>query len=1119
MGWSVGGDDRGGVIGGGSVDLGWSGVVLFVETMVVASVGGRQATAGQSGRRRRMGRREDGSRRCTYDGYIKENGNSLPKTQTVKGVETVMQITSVEDKAQRRLEVKARSTLMIGIPNEHQLKFNSIKDAKSLLKAIEKRFGVWRNKPDLDSMSMDNLYNNLKVYKPEVKGESSSSTNTQNMAFMSSSSNNNTNSSNEAVNTTFGVTTAGTQPEDFRRTHEGSLILMGMRLLPLIKPRWNVTISIRGATLQENVEHQEHKTTGTWRAQEGMYLLKLLTPQLRCLVMDLEVMIRVTKLKKDLTMHLWYTPLQVLVLRELWKKLEIVQREKDGIQLTVEKLENASKSLNKLIISQIMDNYKKGLGYNAVPPPCTVETLNAKTSEDVPKVVKTDNGAPIIEDWKSNDEDESVSQPKIKKKIVKPSVTKGNPQMDLQEKRVIDSGCSRHMTENISYLTDYKEIDGGYVAFGGDPKGGKITSKANEVAERRNRTLIKAARTMLADSKLPTTFWAEAVSTACYVQNRVLVVKPHNKTPYALFHSRTPMLSFMTPFGCPITILITIDHLGKFDGKADEGFFVGYSLISKAFRAFNSRTRIVEETLHIRFSENTPNNVGSELNWLFDIDPLTKTMNYQPVFTGTQSNGNVGTKDNNNACQTRMEKEPGKDYILLPLWTVDPPFLQAPKSSQDAEFKPSNDVGKNVNEVPRQENECKDQEEKDSVNNTNRVKVVRSTVNDASNEVNAVGKKSSIELSDDLDMLELEDIDIYEDSNKYVFGIEADLNNLESTFQVSPIPTARIHKDHPLEQVIRDLHLAPQTRRIAIGTKWVFRNKLDERGIVIRNKARLVAQGYTQEEGINYDEVFAPVARIEAIRLLIAYASFKEFVVYQMDVKSAFLYGKIEEEVYVCQPPGFEDLDFTDKVYKLEKALYGLHQTPRAWYETLLTYLLDNGFQREKIDKNLFTRRHKGDILLMSYTGELTFFLGFQVTQKKEGIFISQDTYVAKILKKFGFSKVKTASTPMETQKPLFKDKDGEEVDIHIYRSLIGSLMHLTSSRPDIMFTVCACATYQVNPKVSHLHVVKRIFRYLKGQPKLGLWYPKDSPFDLMAYTDSDYAGASFDRQSTTGDC
>ncbi|GJZ72492.1 putative ribonuclease H-like domain-containing protein [Tanacetum coccineum] len=268
-----------------------------------------------------------------------------------------------------------------------------------------------------------------------------------------------------------------------------------------------------------------------------------------------------------------------------------------------------------------------------------------------------------------------------------------------------------------------------------------------------------------------------------------------------------------------------------------------------------------------------------------------------------------------------------------------------------------------------------------------------------------------------------------------------------------------------------------------------------------------------------------------------------------MDVKSAFLYGQIEEEVYVCQPPGFEDPDHPDKVYKVVKALYGLHQAPRAWYDTLATYLLSNGFQRGQIDQTLFIKRQKGHILLvqiyvddiifgstkqelcdefeklmkdkfqMSSMGELTFFLGLQIKQKKNGIFINQDKYVHEILRKFNYSDVKTASTPTDLEKPLVKDGDAAEVDEHLYRSMIGSLMYLTASRPDIMFAVCACARFQVSPKTSHLLAVKRIFRYLKGKPTLGLWYPKDSPLELVAYTNSDYAGATLDRKSTTGGC
>ncbi|GJS86621.1 uncharacterized mitochondrial protein-like protein [Tanacetum coccineum] len=230
-----------------------------------------------------------------------------------------------------------------------------------------------------------------------------------------------------------------------------------------------------------------------------------------------------------------------------------------------------------------------------------------------------------------------------------------------------------------------------------------------------------------------------------------------------------------------------------------------------------------------------------------------------------------------------------------------------------------------------------------------------------------------------------------------------------------------------------------------------------------------------------------------------------------MDVKSAFLYGKIEEEVYVCQPPGFEDSDFPDKVYKVEKALYGLHQALRAWYETLSTYLLDNGFQRGKIDKTLFIRRVKSDILLVQvYVDDIIFgstkkslCIEFEKMMHK-----NQDKYVTEILKKFDFTNIKTASTPMETHKPLLKDADGEDVDEHLYRSMIGSLMYLTSSRPDIMFAVCACARYQVNPKVSHLHAVKRIFRYLKGC-RLISWKCKKQIVVANSTTEAEYIAAS----------
>nr|GEY41823.1 putative reverse transcriptase, RNA-dependent DNA polymerase [Tanacetum cinerariifolium] len=542
------------------------------------------------------------------------------------------------------------------------------------------------------------------------------------------------------------------------------------------------------------------------------------------------------------------------------------------------------------------------------------------------------------------------------------------------------------------------------------------TPHQNSFGERRNRTLIKAARTMIADSKLP-------------------------------------------------------NHLGKFDGKDDEGFFVGYSLNSNAFKVFNSRTRIVENNLHISFSKSTPNVKGSGPDWLFDIDALTKIMNYEQIVAGTQSNGFVGTKVSDNAGQARKETDPVKDYILLSLWTDDPPFSQDPKSSHDDGSKPLSDDGKS------------------------------STVNAAStNEENEFPFNQNMPALEDVSIFNFSSDDEDDEEPKKV------IHALKGPSWIEAMQKELLQ--FKLQEVWTLVDLP--NRKRAIGTKWVFRNKKDEKGIMIRNKTRLVAQGYIQEEKIAYHEVFDPVARIEVIRLFLAYALFNDFVVYQMDVRSTFLYEKIEEEVYVCQPPGFEYPNFPDRVYKVEIALYGLHQAPRASYEALLTYLLDNGFQRGKINKTLLIKRHKGDILLMSSIGELTLFLGLQVKQKKDGIFISKDKYVAEILKKFRFAEVKNASTPMDTQKPLLKDEDGKEVNVHMYRSMIGSLMYLTSSKNDIMFVVCACARYQVNPKVSHLHAVKRIFRRLSILGcRLISWQCKKQTVVANSTTEAEYVAAS----------
>nr|GEX68261.1 ribonuclease H-like domain-containing protein [Tanacetum cinerariifolium] len=448
---------------------------------------------------------------------------------------------------------------------------------------------------------------------------------------------------------------------------------------------------------------------------------------------------------------------------------------------------------------------------------------------------------------------------------------------------------------------------------------------------------------------------------------RVLVVKPHNKTPYELFRGRTSALSFMRLFWCHVTILNALDHLGKFDGKSDDGFFVGYSLNSKAFRVYNLRTRKVEENLHIRFLEDKPSITGNGLKWLFNIDVLTKSMSYVPVVAdhlgkfngksndgffvgyspnskafrvynlrtrkveenlhirfledkpiitgngpkwlfnidvltksmsyvpvvaGMNSNDFVGIEESIGEGHSSKEKGSSQDYILMPLRKDGSLFDSSLKNASNNEPQPFSDAGNKDDEGVSKESEIDNQEKLE--NSTQDVNTAGLSINTASTNVNT----------------------------------EVDLSNISNTYLVPSTLNIRIHKDHSLDHVWTLVDL-PYCKR-AIGTKWIYKNKKDERGILVRNNARLVAQGYTQEEGIDYDEVFSPVARIEAIRLFLAYASFKDFIVYQMDVKSVFLYGKIEEEVYVYQPLGFEDLEFPDKVYKVEKALYGLHQALRA---------------------------------------------------------------------------------------------------------------------------------------------------------------------------------------------
>ncbi|GJR21727.1 putative ribonuclease H-like domain-containing protein [Tanacetum coccineum] len=545
---------------------------------------------------------------------------------------------------------------------------------------------------------------------------------------------------------------------------------------------------------------------------------------------------------------------------------------------------------------------------------------------------------------------------------------------------IFDNGCSRYMTGNKSFLTYYQEIDGGFVAFRGSPKGGKITGKGKIRTGKLDFEDVYFVKE-LKFNLFSVSQMCDKKNSVLFTKNKCLVLSPDFKLLdesqiFLKVPKQNNMYSFdlknVVPLG-GLTCLFAkaiIDEsnlwhrrLGHINFKTINKLVRGNLVRGLPLKLFEN-----DHTCVACQKESNTKPLGVYPDWLFDIDLLTNSMNYEPVNAGNQTKKNASIEDN-------VDVVPTQRYILLPL------LYDSPQSSEDAFANDAEELYANSTST----------------------------------------KDSTISLS--------------------IGG--GDLNNLETTMNVSLIPTTRIRKDHPKDQIIGDINSATQTRRMT---------KITEEHAM-----------YTQEEGIDYDEVFAPVARIEAIRLFLAYASFMGFIVYQMDVKSTFLYGTIEEEVYVCQPPCFEDPQYSKKVYKVEKALYGLHQALGAWYETLSTYLLENGFRRGTIDKTLFIKKDKDDAQEIPdefYKGA-HFLFREQVKQKDDGIFISQD-----------------------------KIEEAEDVDVHFMQ--VTELDHL----------------------FSHLHVVKSIFRYLKGQSKLGLWYPRDSPFDLEAFSDSDYAGASLDRKS-----
>ncbi|GJT15189.1 putative ribonuclease H-like domain-containing protein [Tanacetum coccineum] len=669
----------------------------------------------------------------------------------------------------------------------------------------------------------------------------------------------------------------------------------------------------------------------------------------------------------------------------------------------------------------------------------------------------------------------------------------------------------------------------------------------NGVVERQNHTLIEAARTMLIYAKAPLFLWAEAVATTCYTQNRSMIRRRHGKTPYELLHDKPPDLSYLHVFGALCYPTNDCENLGKLQPKADIGIFIGYAPTKKAFRIYNRRTRRIIETIHVDFDELTA--MASEHS---SSGPALHEMT--PV---TISSGLVPNPPSSTPFVPPLRSD--WDLLFQPMFdeSLNPPTnvdLQAPEVTAPIleAVAPEHAVSTGSPSSTTVDQDAPSPKvTSDQSSSSHVIHTIVPPDHQVSEHSSKWTKDHPLEnIIGALDRpvstrLQLHEQALFCYYDAFLTSVEPK-NYKEALTQACWIEAMQeeLHEFERLE--VWEL-VPPPDKAFVISLKWIYKVKLDELGGILKNKARLVARGYRQEEGIDFEESFAPVARLEAIRIFLAFAAHMNMVIYQMDVKTAFLNGNLREEVYVSQPDGFVDPDKPNYVYKLKKALYGLKQAPRAWYDMLSSFLISNDFSKGSVDPTLFIRREGNELILvqiyvddiifaastpelcdlfakimcskfkMSMMGKISFFLGLQISQSPRGIFINQSKYALESLKKYGYESCDPVDTPMVEKSKLDEDKEGKAVDPSHYRGMIGTLLYLTASRPDLQFAICMCARYQARPTEKHLNAVKRIFRYLKGTVHRGLWYPKDSSFALTAFADADHAGCQDTRRSTSG--
>ncbi|WVZ76059.1 LOW QUALITY PROTEIN: hypothetical protein U9M48_024061 [Paspalum notatum var. saurae] len=628
------------------------------------------------------------------------------------------------------------------------------------------------------------------------------------------------------------------------------------------------------------------------------------------------------------------------------------------------------------------------------------------------------------------------------------------------------------------------------------------TPPQNGVVECKNCTLVEMARTMLDEHRTPRRFWAKAVNTACYIANRIFLRAFFGKTSYELWFGRQPSVKHLC------FVLKKAGHLDKFESRCLDGIFLGYASSFRAFRVWILETKQVVETCEVSFDETMPCTTPAfELSG--DDEEGTS------IFEDEEGADDVGDAGATTPAAAPAPSATSSDDDGGPLPMAS---SSLPQQLAQAKAGPAEDAREVTSEIVPSRQVQRDHPPHRMIGDIHQC-VTRSSV----------ASLAFFFHSAYVATFEPRNVSHALTDSNWVNAMHEELENFE--------------RNH-----VWDLVEPPPNCR-PICTKWVFKNKQGENGMVVRNKARLVAQGFCQKEGIDYEETFALIAHLEAIRILLVYAALKGFKLQQMDIKSAFLNGIIEEEVYVRQPPGFESAKFLDRVFKLRKAVYGLKQAPRAWYARLKSFLLKSGFVMGSVDKTLFLLSRGGDTLIvqiyiddiifggsshalvssfaeqmsrefeMSLMRELQFFLGLQIKQGLEGTFVHQAKYTRDILKKFNMGDSKPMTTPMSTNTALDADEDGEAVDQKEFRGMIGSLLYLMATRPDIQFAVCLCTRYQASPKTSHRQAVKRIFRYLKFTPELGLWYSSGSSLSLRGFSDADHAGCWIGRKSTSGTC